>query len=116
LILRLNMELMKLAGIQCELTAIHGILLRGGISLGECYEDEDFIFGPALVNSYELEERTAVFPRIVIASDLVEASTKETGEVWPRVIRRGEDAAYHVDYLYGGCHAVPGGFMRMGFK
>jgi hypothetical protein len=116
LIVRLNMELMTLAAIQCELTAIHGILLRGGISIGECYEDHEFIFGPALVDSYELEEKTAVFPRIVISQSLVEVSSKETGEVWPRVIRRGEDAAFYVDYLYAGCHTKPGGFMRTGFN
>jgi len=116
LIVRLNMELMKLAGIQCELTSQYGILLRGAISLGALYDNDDFVFGPALVNSYELEERTAVFPRIVIASDLVEATTKETAQVWPSLVRRGEDAAYFVDYLYAGAQSKPGGFFSTGFN
>jgi hypothetical protein len=116
LIVRLNMELMKLAGVQCQLIAQHGILLRGAISLGELYDNDDLIFGPALVNSYELEERTAVFPRIVIASDLVETAAEETAQVWPSVIRRGEDAAYFVDYLYAGAQSKPGGFMSTGFN
>jgi hypothetical protein len=116
LIARLNMELMMLAGIQCELTASYGILLRGGLSMGECYEDDEFIFGPALVHSYELEEKTAVFPRIVISQSLVDMASKEIATVWPLVIRRGEDAAFYVDYLYAGCRTTPGGFMSTGFK
>jgi hypothetical protein len=84
--------------------------------MGECYEDDEFIFGPALVHSYELEEKTAVFPRIVISQSLVEMASKETATVWPRVIRRGEDAAFFVDYLYAGCHTTPGGFMGTGFN
>ncbi|HEY2236973.1 MAG TPA: hypothetical protein VGK01_26130 [Candidatus Angelobacter sp.] len=81
LIVRLNMELMMLAGIQCELTAIHGILLRGGVSLGPCYGDDEYLFGPALIQSYRLEEQVALFPRIVIDTDLVTEAAKRPNEI-----------------------------------
>jgi hypothetical protein len=116
LIVRLNMELMMLAGIQCELTAIHGILLRGGVSLGPCYADDEYLFGPALIQSYRLEEQVALFPRIVIDTELVTEAAKRPNEIWPKVIRRGEDASYFIDYLYAGWQNPSGGFIRTGFR
>ena len=110
------MELMMLAGIQCELTAIHGILVRGGVSLGPCYADDEFLFGPALIQSYRLEEQVAVFPRIVIDTDLIAEALKRPNKVWPKVIHRGEEASYFIDYLYAAWQTPVGGFMRTGFN
>ena len=46
-----------------------GILLRGGISVGKVYHSDSVVFGPAMVEAYELESTTAIFPRIVIRKD-----------------------------------------------
>ena len=93
---RTNIELMILAGIQCRLAAHHGILLRGGVSAGELYLDDDFLFGPALVRSYELESAIAVYPRIVVDAKLVDLAK---GALWPACLKRSDDGTYFIDYL-----------------
>ena len=42
------------------------VLIRGAITVGEFYADEDIVFGEGLVNAVELEEKTAINPRVVI--------------------------------------------------
>jgi hypothetical protein len=49
-----------------------GIVLRGGISIGDFYADENKTFGYALVKAYELENKMAVYPRIVIDKEIVQ--------------------------------------------
>ena len=108
LVPRLNMELMILAGIQCQL-AKRGILLRGGVSCMDIYDQDGFIFGPALVRSYDLAENVAVFPRIVIDPDLTTSDNAYQGN-W----KRGEDGVFFIDYLTV-CYTNFGGFTPSGF-
>src|ERR1041385_2776088 len=42
------------------------ILLRGGIVHGKLIHQDQLIIGPALVNAYEVESKSALYPRIVI--------------------------------------------------
>lgn len=48
----------------------HGLLLRGGITIGDLFINDVFIYGKAFVNAYKLESEIAIYPRI-IASDRV---------------------------------------------
>lgn len=43
-----------------------GFLLRGGLTVGELYHRESMVFGPAFLKAYELENRCAVYPRIIL--------------------------------------------------
>lgn len=52
-----------------------GFFVRGGLSLGRMHLRDGLVFGPALVEAYELESRRAVYPRIVLSSD-VDASQR----------------------------------------
>jgi hypothetical protein len=45
--------------------------IRGGISFGNDYSDENIIFSHALVKAYELESQKAIYPRILIDNDLL---------------------------------------------
>lgn len=48
-----------------------GICLRGAITIGEMYwppANEKLIFGPALIEAYNLERTIAVYPRIIISN------------------------------------------------
>ncbi len=47
-----------------------------------------------------LESTTAVFPRIVIDTDLM-SRVSENGQIWRDYLRRGEDGVYFIDYLFG---------------
>jgi hypothetical protein len=59
------------ARLQLELVD-RGFFLRGGLSFGEHYMDEDFAFGPALVEAVQLERR-AVVPRVVLSAEAASA-------------------------------------------
>jgi len=63
----LENELLSLADIQSELLK-KGILIRGGITIGDILYDEDTnqLFGKAMNRAYELESKIANYPRIVI--------------------------------------------------
>ena len=51
--------------------AMKGIFLRGGISAGPFYFDNDILLSPALVQAHKLESERAVYPVIVIAAEVV---------------------------------------------
>ncbi len=46
--------------------------IRGGISFGHDYSDENMIFSHALVKAYNLESEKAIYPRIVIDQELID--------------------------------------------
>lgn len=48
--------------------AMHGFAIRGGIDVGDCYADPNIVIGPALISAYELENRHAIVPRIILSS------------------------------------------------
>ncbi|HBD7397086.1 hypothetical protein [Legionella longbeachae] len=51
---------------------VKGFIIRGGISLGHLYHKDNIIFGPALIEAYEIESYQAIFPRILISDAVIE--------------------------------------------
>ena len=49
-----------------------GILIRGGISYGKLYHDENYLFGKGLIKAYLFESEYADYPRILVDNDLIE--------------------------------------------
>ena len=49
------------------------ISLRGALSYGELFANDDFIYGSSLIGAYDLESKVAIFPRIIIGDSFVEA-------------------------------------------
>lgn len=47
--------------------ASHGYLVRGGVSFGDAFVDEDGCFGPAVEEAYLLESKYADYPRILLS-------------------------------------------------
>ena len=45
-------------------------LMRGAISLGTLYMDDNFIFGEALINAHDAESKIANYPRIVVDKNI----------------------------------------------
>jgi hypothetical protein len=53
------------------LTQSHGLLLRGGVTIGDIVHDKECIFGPGLNRAYDLERTVAKYPRIIIEPDVL---------------------------------------------
>lgn len=80
------------ATLQSALTA-KGFFVRGGLTLGLFHISEGLIFGPALVEAYELESRHALHPRIVLSRDAATAAPSTT-----RLMRDGDGHVF-INYL-----------------
>lgn len=59
---------------QMQLWCKHNLVVRGGISLGDCFIDDLMVLGPALLEAYSLESKVAIYPRVIISSQLVDYS------------------------------------------
>jgi hypothetical protein len=66
----LNLLLAILQEIQLELIQ-NEILIRGGISMGDCFHNKDKLFGPAMNKAYKLESSQAKVPRIIIDEEII---------------------------------------------
>lgn len=101
-------ELVNLMHAQGELVA-KGILVRGGMALGDVYVEKKRIFGPAFVEAYHLESKLAMYPRIVVsptalaallAGDIPLVHDLDTELEYIRpLLMQGEDGIWSIDYL-----------------
>lgn len=79
---------------------LRGFFVRGGVARGLAAHRGGMVVGPAVLAAYLMEQKAAVFPRIVvedaIARDLLDMANKPNATA---TIRRGEDGLYFVDVL-----------------
>lgn len=108
----LNWEFLYIGGRQLQL-ALKGVLLRGGICVGDIYVDKEYVFGPGLVKSYALESKYAVFPRVAVDWKALHDGEKNLLEgLWHDRYIRAEDGVFYIDYLFSGFldhYSFPGG-------
>ncbi|MDH5163401.1 hypothetical protein [Heyndrickxia oleronia] len=74
--------------------ALNGYFIRGGISVGEHFMDEETVFGPALFKSYELESKVAIYPRITLS-----AESKENVERYLSFYSNKKDSPFYTEVL-----------------
>ena len=65
----LGMAVAELVTAQGLCAAQHGIFLRGGVSLGSFFFEDDVLLSPALARAYELESKCADYPVIAIGEE-----------------------------------------------
>ena len=58
----------------------HGVLLRGGITIGDIIHNEKMIVGPAMIDAYTLESKKALNPRIIIDTQVISLFEKAYAE------------------------------------
>jgi len=85
------------------------ILLRGGIVFGELIHNESLIIGPALINAYEVESKSAVYPRIVIDPKVLYLYARRNGipinnariseKDLSSTLKKDFDGTYYIDYF-----------------
>ncbi|WP_438312434.1 hypothetical protein [Sporosarcina sp. FA9] len=86
-----------LKNMQAELIQM-GILIRGGIEIGDCFHEKETLFGPAMNKSYELENNVANVPRIVLSKYLIEYINKwDLSEEKALELKHNED----INFYYG---------------
>ena len=83
--------------IQIKILAQYHILLRGGITKGEFYVDDNIIFGNGLIQAVEIESQKAIYPRVII--DVDRFCLKNYDSIWKNLIKKDDDNAYFVDYF-----------------
>jgi hypothetical protein len=71
-----------------------GPLVRGGATIGKLYHAQGVIFGEALGEAYELEKRTAIFPRVVFSNSVVNQWAKSNYGMF-----RDSDGLYCANYI-----------------
>lgn len=54
-----------------------GIFIRGGITYGDIFYNQDTIFGPAMIEAYDLESKEAIFPRLIVGQNFKKAFEKD---------------------------------------
>jgi hypothetical protein len=90
-----------------QLTMVNaGFFVRGGISIGQLYMDDEIVFGDALIDAYTAESTLARDPRIVLAKSVqpyLEQQLKFYGipaeAPHNRVLLRDVDGQIFVNYL-----------------
>ena len=48
-----------------------GRICRGGVARGALYHDGDRVFGPVMLDAYDLESQHAIYPRVILSKDIV---------------------------------------------
>lgn len=87
----------------------HRVLCRGAVTLGKIIHTNEYIFGPALVEAYTLESRAALYPRVILGRNIVEAgaafkanhhTSEQELKYVESLLERDSDGMYYVDYFY----------------
>lgn len=78
-----------------------GLLLRGGISIGQLFIDNVMVWGDALLKSYYLESVVANYPRIIIDRDVADGIGQDN--MLCGYLRKDFDNLYFLNFL-NNCH------------
>ena len=73
-----------------------GFLVRGGSAIGKLYHACGVVFGEALLDAFEIESRTSVYPRVVLSQQITSRSDWISQTTY---IKKCEDGLYHFDYF-----------------
>lgn len=97
----LSIVFKTLKGIQIELIE-KGILLRGGIVQGKVIHTPEMILGPAMINAYDLESKSALYPRITIDPEIIHQHFSEDSlnvNDLKTAIKIDFDNTFYIDYF-----------------
>ncbi|MGP1281670.1 MAG: hypothetical protein ACTS1X_01720 [Parasphingopyxis sp.] len=86
-----------------------GILLRGAVVSGKLLHTNKFVFGPALIEAYNLESRAAQYPRVILDREVIQLagkaradhhSARDEKDYVRSLLEQDSDGMYYVDYFY----------------
>lgn len=85
-----------------------GFLVRGGVAVGDLIHTDRYLFGPAMIEAYELESKCAIYPRVLVSEHLLEVAGKapaehhdgdEERDYVAGYLRKDTDGCYYIDYV-----------------
>nr|WP_321460378.1 hypothetical protein [uncultured Cohaesibacter sp.] len=85
-----------------------GFLLRGAVTVGDLYHDDDYLVGPGMIEAYQLESQVAKFPRIIIDPSLLEVARDAHGQQHTpeyeeksikKFLKKDKDGWLYIDYF-----------------
>lgn len=74
-----------------------GWLVRGGITIGDFYIDDTIVWGPALLRAYELEDKIAIYPRIIL--DEIVTNVLSSSTIKNDFVRVDKDGCRFLNYM-----------------
>lgn len=85
----------------------YGIFIKGAISFSKLYMNENIVIGKALIDAYKLEERDAIYPRIILSPEVQTIVDKHMGfyghnkhSPQYKQYLQDKDGFFFVNYLY----------------
>jgi hypothetical protein len=83
------------------------ILVRGGIAIGKLHHDDAVVFGPALIEAYQLERTCAKYPRVLLSDralavageNLIKFGGSALSHRANSFARQDADGLHYVDFL-----------------
>jgi len=89
-----------LSTIQTRIIQECKFLLRGAVTMGDAIvrEEGKFIIGPAYIKAYQLQEKDAIYPRIIVDKSAVKAIEKKKESV-EKYLKRDADKEWFIDYI-----------------
>ncbi|WP_201317669.1 hypothetical protein [Paenibacillus sp. EPM92] len=111
--LQLGGVFLDFASFQLALT-LEGFFIRGGVAIGDYYGDDEFAYGPSIIEAHDLENRFAIFPRIILSDEAVQM-VKQHVEYYAEpnwspqstdLIQDNTDGKWFINYLEAIMHDV----------
>ncbi len=88
--------------------ALNGFFVRGAMTVGSICLTDEIIFGPSLIESYILESKTSIVPRVILTKPLQELFVSSASASLPSAdsICRDIDGWWFVNYLQAGAGTI----------
>jgi len=85
----------------CKSFLLNGLFVRGGISYGElfCSHDFNIVFGPALTEAYDVENKKSIYPRVVIHAKAKQLLATLPTNFHRRLIETADDGELYFNLL-----------------
>lgn len=101
---RTSETIFTLTAILIKNFALEGILLRGGITCGNFFSNNELVWGTALIRAYNLENKHALYPRVIVDNNLLEnlnitGNNKIFFSTLNRFLTKDFDDTYFIDFV-----------------
>ena len=74
----------------------NGVLIRGAITVGDIHQDDNknIVFGDALIETYELESKVAIYPRVILSKSAHSFIVANDTDVLEQYFRQSKDGIW----------------------